>query len=239
MIRRVIAGLASILVLTSAVEIVSAVPIGIGDGLGFSQFDMTFPGASQTNSGYGLAAVDIPDLTTTTGISTGFLNIYTPAAGWVVQNMLIDTASGYPGSSTMFNLGNSPGVDISGLSAYADFSSSPTTSFAPGSTTTFSVGNLEYNAQGRNSLLAGPPAPPTTPVIPWLIGGVTNWIQQAFRTSVEQDTNQCGPGSLANSLQYLEDEYGLNVPHDHVPGINGKDTPVTTMSRSLAKSIKR
>lgn len=220
---RTIAGFASILVLTSIAGSVSAVQVGIGNGLGFSQFDMTFSGASQSNSGYGLAGVDIPALTTTTGISTGFLNIFTPAAGWVVQNMLIDTASGYPGSSTMFNLGNAPGLDVSTLSAYADYSTSPTTSFSPGSPTTFSVGNLEYNAQGRNSVLALPPAPPITPVIPWLVGGVTNWIQQAFRTSVEQDTNQCGPGSLANSLQYLEDEYGLNVPHDHIPGINGLD----------------
>ncbi len=205
----------------SAVRVHAAV-VDVGQGLYFSQFDLTFSGATQLDSAYGLAAVDFNQLTTTTGISTGYLNVIT-SAGWVVQNMLVDSGSGYPGSSTMFNLGNTPSTDVTSLTAYADFSSAPTTSFSAMPSIDFAVGNLAYNAQGRGTGISSPAPPPSTPVINWVLGGVTSWVQQLFRTSVEQDTNQCGPGAVANSLQYLEDEYGIDVPHDHVPGIDGKD----------------
>lgn len=195
--------------------------IGTGQGLQFSQFDLTFPGAAQSNSAYGLAAVDFSQLTSSTGISKGYLNIHT-SAGWVVQNMPVDAASGYPGAGTMFNLGNSPGSNVTSLNAFVDFSAAPSASFIPGATTSFGVGDLNYNAQGRVSTLTTPPASPTTPDIDWG-GGAMQWVDQRFRESVEQDINQCGPGSFANSLTYLEDEFGITVPHDHTPGINGKD----------------
>ncbi|MBW8000867.1 MAG: hypothetical protein FVQ80_02445 [Planctomycetes bacterium] len=210
----VMAGIFCMTASVGAVEVVS------GKILRFSQFDLTFSGAEQKNSAYGLAAVDFRMLTSTTGISTGYLNIST-SAGWVVQNMLVDSASGYPGSSTIFNLGNPAGVDVRSLKAYADFSVKPSTNFSGTPSTSFVVGNLSYNAQGRGNLISIPPPSPITPVIKWQSGGITEWVQQQFRKSVEQDLNQCGPASFANSLQYLEDEYGIDVPHDHKPGIDG------------------
>jgi hypothetical protein len=213
-----------------------AEPVGTDGGMQFSQFDLTFPGAEQAESAYGLAAVDFDQLIASTGISTGFLNIATPA-GWVVQNMLVDVASGYPGSSTMFNLGNAAGVDVTSLDVYADFSPAPSTSFSHVPTTPYNVGNLEYNAQGLGGMLSVAPGLPVTPTIPWQPGGVTSWIQQAFRKSVEQDTNQCGPGGVANSLQYLEDEFDIDVPHEHIPGING--VPSASLIGELDKLMNR
>ena len=201
-----------------------ATEIGLGDGLQFSQFDFTFSGASQSNSAYGLAAVDINQLTSGTGLGSGYLNIST-SAGWVVQNMPIDSSIGYPGLSTMFNLGNSVGTDVSSLSISADFSAAPVATFSGTLSTNFDVGNLDYNAEGLGIPRSAPPALPSTPNIGWLGGGITTSLSddfQVFRKSVEQDKNQCAPGAIANSLQYLEDEYDIDVPDDHIPGINGK-----------------
>lgn len=213
-----------------------------GQGLEFSQFDFTFSGASQQNSSYGLAAVEFDKLATNTGISTGFLNIQT-SAGWVVQNMPVDTASGFPGLGTMFNLGITPGTDVSNLNVFAGFSALPVDSFSGTPSTSFSVYSKDYNAQGRNAPFTVSPPPAITPTIGWINGGVTNLLWGANRTSVEQDDNQCGPGSFANSLQWMENVYNINVPHDHIPGINGqpKESLVgqidTTMNRAPHSAV--
>lgn len=215
-----------------------AVTVGLDQGLQFSQLNLTFEGDNQPDSGYGLAVVDFDKLVSETGLSKGYLNIATPT-GWAVQNMPIDAAWKYPGSSVMFNLGNTGGNDVTSLMAYADFSAAPATSFAGGPAAQFAVGDLDYNAEGRG-LPAPPgpvPPPPPVPVIPWNPNGATKAEQQVFRKSVEQDKNQCGPGSLANSLQYLEDVYGIFVSDDHVPGINGN--PSNSMVGAIDTYMKR
>jgi len=200
-----------------------AVPVGEGMGLQFGQFDMMFPSATpQPFSGYGLAAVDFDLLTARTGISSGFLNIRTDA-GWVVQNMVIDAASGLPGLGSMFNLGVAAGTPVTALTVKADFSATPTDRFEGTPDTTFTrLDRPTYNAQGRGAEFGAPPLAPVTPDISWVVGGLTKALWGGNRPSVEQDTNQCGPGSVANSLQWLENTQGVRVPHDHVPGIDGK-----------------
>ncbi len=214
----------------------AAVPVGSGQGLQFAQLDLSFGAAPQPNSSYGLAAVDFGQLASSTGVGQGYLNIAT-SAGWVVQNMVIDPGKDQPGSSTMFNLGSPPGVAVGNLLAYADFSAVPTTSFNYSPATSFVVGKVGFNAQGRNAPVMAPVAPAATPVIGWLAGGATTWIQQAFRESVEQDVNQCGPGSFANSLQWLEDQFRVNVPDDHVPGILGK--PAASLVGEIDRKMGR
>ena len=48
---------------------------------------------------------------------------------------------------------------------------------------------------------------------------LTKLSWQPGHPNIEQDTNQCMPGSVGNSLQWLENTQGINVPHNHVPGI--------------------
>jgi len=198
----------------------SAIPVAPGQGVNLAQVNFTFSGAPQGDSGYGLVAVDFSGVAAATGVSTGFVNIASDA-GWVVQNLPVDLSSGHPGLSTMFNLGVPHGRDVSTVKIAVDYSAAPLTSFAAVPGTEFSVGSVDYNAEGRGGPMVSVPSLPLTPEIPWLIGGATTFLWETTRESVEQDVNQCGPGSLANSLQWLEKRYGLNVPHEHKPGIAG------------------
>lgn len=199
-----------------------AMPITEGMGLQFAQYNFTFPDTSpQPFSGYGLAAVNYSELVANTGISTGFLNIRT-SAGWVVQNMPVDSASGLPGLGSMFNLGVAPNTPVSEINVRAEFTQNPMDVFSGVPDTTFTkVNHIDYNAQGRNAPFLANPLALATPVIGWVAGGLTKVVWGGNRPSVEQDKNQCGPGALANSLQWLENTQPINVPHDHVPGING------------------
>ncbi len=102
-------------------------------GLDLFQIDLTYAGAPQADSQYGLAVVDVSEMQTDTGFagSTGFLNIETPQ-GWVVQNLPVDqnmVSAGTPGLSVMFDLGLTPG-DATNLSATAVLSQAPETAFA-------------------------------------------------------------------------------------------------------------
>jgi len=200
-----------------------AMPVTEGMGLQFAQYNFTFPDAEpQPFSGYGLAAVNYSELAANTGISTGFLNIRT-SAGWVVQNMPVDPASGLPGLGSMFNLGVTPNTSVSEIKVRAEFTAMPIEAFSGVPDTTFTkVNHIDYNAQGRNAPFLTAPLPLATPVIKWVTGGLTKLVWGGNRPSVEQDRNQCGPGALANSLQWLENTQPINVPHDHVPGIDGK-----------------
>ena len=206
------------------------------DGLLISQIDLTFSGAEQPDSSYGLAAVNFETITASTGIGAGFLNLYT-AAGWVVQNMPVDPATGFPGLGTMFNLGVPPGTPVSAIDVYADFSAHPMTSFSGAPSTPFTVGSTPYNAQGRGDLFALPPPVAVTPIIDWLSGGVTKLIWGANRTSVEQDLKQCGPGSVANSLAWLHNVHDIGLPHDHTGGIGGD--PPESLVGQLDETMNR
>ena len=55
--------------------------------------------------------------------------------------------------------------------------------------------------------------PPYDPIL----GGNQNF--QIGHGNVQAGKNQCGPAAVANGLQWLEDVYGINVPHDNVPGL--------------------
>jgi hypothetical protein len=226
----VVQGLAAVLTSWSAT-------VNPGQGLTLSQFDFDFALADQADSSYGLAAVDIGALSAATGISSGYLNIYS-SAGWVVQNMPVSSVSGFPGLSVMFNLGNSPGVDVSSLPAFADFSASPSTAFSGTPTTAFPVASLPYGAEGRGALrTAVPSSPINTSVISWQSGGATSAHYQPGHPSVEQDYGQCGPASVANSLQWLEDKKGLKVKLDNVPGIDGN--PPNSLPGAIDKKMNR
>ncbi|MCB1931029.1 MAG: hypothetical protein KDI45_01000 [Candidatus Accumulibacter sp.] len=206
-----------------------AVPIGIGQGVDLSQVDLAFPGVlPQPASQYGLAAVDIGQVLGAAALpSGGFLNMAT-AQGWVVQNLPVDAAmlaAGYPGISVMFDLGTSPGR-ITALSVALDVSAAPLTSFAASPGTSFSVGQLELNAQGGIGPAGVNRSGPTDYRIPQMSfdpAGQTFSVWQPNHASVEQGVNQCGPASLANSFQYLEDTFGLtgSQVHADIPGVGG------------------
>ena len=222
---------------TLSVSTSHATTINPTDGLIFSQIDLAYRNAVQANSSYGLAAVDIGLMTTNTSISLGYLNIVT-AAGWVVRNMPIDISSGYPGISTIFDLGISAGTNVTSLNVFADFSPTPSVTFAGIPSTSFAVGNVSYNAEGKGPLRADLPTTSVdASVITFQFGGLTSATWQSGHPSIEQDTGQCGPASVANSLQWLEDAFGINVPHPHEEGLG--DNNDGTLVGELDKDMKR
>ena len=195
-----------------------------GQGLDLFQLDLTFRGAEMPDSRYGLAVVDFNRLASRTGLSLGYLNIVTNTAGWAVRNIPFDLSSGYPGMSTMFDLGRSG--NVSSLGVFAFVTPVPQVTFSGVPSTVFSVGALPHNAQGSDRLRPSPPGVSVdASVLNFQSGGPTvlRWqpdhVGANGLTNIEQDANQCGPASVANSLEWLHDTRALPVPHVHSSGV--------------------
>ena len=201
----------------TAVEI-PGIKLGPGSGLQISQIDFLLPEFEQLNSSTGLFATDFGVIQELTQIDFGFINLFSPDLGWPIQNMIFDPSSGYPGLSAMFDL--QVEVEIQSLQLCALISEEPLLEpFDPIEFDEFPVENVEYNAQGRNMPIGNILAPIPFENIPFDDNGKNDLIWQHGHVNLEQDQNQCGPGALANSLQWLENEQGINVPHEHKPGI--------------------
>jgi hypothetical protein len=196
-----------------------ATPVYPDQGVSFRQVDLTFDGAEQPDSRYGMVVVDIPTLVGNTGIAEGYINIALDDGTWDVRNLLISIESGYPGINTIFDLGGTG--DVSVLEAHVDFSEDPTDSFSAVPDAVFEVLPVEYNAQGFDTQVTAPPNdPPGVAGLVFNPVGNIRRIWQGLAANVEQDLNQCAPASVANSLQWLEDTNPfIFVPHPHVPGI--------------------
>jgi len=202
-----------------------AVELPDNQGVSFSQLNFTYLGASQSYSSTGQVYVDygaLPDI----GSSMGFINVVSPSGDWLVQNLPVVPDITF-GLSSTFDLGISGPVSSlplcvqytvdpmqtnPGVSVINDFAAS-----------TGGLSTVDFNAQGKGSTTRTTvPVPAAPGAITFNPSGLNEVINQpGHALSVEQDTNQCGPAALANSLQYLENTFGLNVPHDNVPGIAG------------------
>jgi hypothetical protein len=72
--------------------------VGPGEGVSFSQVNYSFPGATGNGpSATGEFDVNVPQLISSTGMSSGFLNIVT-SSGWALQN--VPVLPGYTYSSS-------------------------------------------------------------------------------------------------------------------------------------------
>src|SRR5579862_68171 len=209
-----------------------AVPIGVGQGLQFSQINFTFAGATANSSNHGLVAANIPVLLSNPQInpdqsSVGYINVVDGSGIWIVQNMPVDDTSGYPGISTMFDLTGSGAGQINTMSAYADFSTIPLIARPTGAPQRFPVSRTDYNAQGDGVPRPAPPGPGNAPnpnLVGWNVPDLLNTflLWQTGHPSVEQDVNQCAPGAVANSFDWLRSTYrGLTLTLDLIPGIAG------------------
>lgn len=208
-----------------------------GGGIDFQQVDWEVGNGSQTGSSHGLFSVDFEAVARSTAIRRGYVNVAT-LEGWVVRNLPLLPDLRCAGLGTLFDLGGEGDVDS--LLAVVAVSPRPLQEFAPGPSSAFvyPVGSVTLDAEGRNQASVSFPAPPPPldPVV-FLPGGLITGVVQPGHPSVEQDDNQCGPASVANSLQWLEDEYGIDVPHDHVPGIEGN--PANSLVGQLDDAMDR
>ncbi len=146
----------------------------------------------------------------------GYINVST-SDGWVVQNMVFDPTCEYEGMSTFFH--HNGNDEVTSLQAYVFFSPEPVDNFNYAPVTEFEVESFTYNAQGRNDEIQNTGTPIPFEDIPFDSEGKTDVVWQHGHKNIEQGKNQCGPASLANSLQWLEDTKGIDVPHETKSGI--------------------
>lgn len=219
-----------------------SVTISPDQGVDFQQVDFSFseiPEEDQKDTNWGRVSVNQSLLFSSAGISSGYLNIFTDA-GWVVQNLPIDVNDGLDEVATYFCLGlsESHGVDVSSLSAYVAFSIDPPVSFDDGTRSIFSVDNAVWDAEGfGEDLTTAFGAPPPPNLVKFQAAGATEKHTLPNQANVEAAVNQCFPMAVANSLQYLENRFGLAVPHDHKIGIKGDNSLVGKLDTATGRNV--
>jgi PEP-CTERM motif len=204
----------------------SAKAVEVTSGFSFNQIDFDWDTSPDPNSTTGELTIDPVSLQSQTGMSTGFVNAY--AGGqWIVRNMPLGITEG--SSTTSFALpGSTDGVDDSGLTAYVDYSASPTISFSAAATHNYGVGNDDAGGEGDGA--GDPSGPATAPGSTLTFGGPTTAITYQFNhPNIQTARNQCAPMALANNLKWLQDTYGVTyvqgaTTYQHVTGLKGDPT---------------
>ena len=91
----------------------------------------------------------------------------------------------------------------------------------------YSVGDTILNAEGgEDPIITVRLQPPDPDILPGNTGDYNpvadnTRCPQKKHPNVQTACNQCVPAAYANNLQYLEDWYGVNVPHDNILGLGG------------------
>jgi hypothetical protein len=214
-----------------------------GPAIVINQVDFEFENVQQQDSDWGKLEVAVNDLAAATGISSGYLNVYTDA-GWVVQNLPLDVSDSIDKLSIYFNLDVTPPTDVTTLSAHIEFTTDPIISFLDGPRNTYSVGTTDWNAEGADGngpTTSIPEAPLKQNPLEFVPDGPTAKFKTPHDVNVQAAHNQCVPMSVANSLQYLENRYKVNVPFNHVPGIRGPggNNAENTLVGQLDKCMNR
>jgi len=206
--------------------VVQAVPVyPANNAVIFGQVDFGFgtPNAPyQMDSDWGHLEVKMSELAAATQLSEGYLNVYSDA-GWIVQNLRVDSTDPFDSIGAFFDLAVAAGTDVVQVSVYIDFSTQSVVNFADGPRQSYDVVAVGYAAQGvgdQNADSFG--APPRAGAVRPAPAGPTQVIARlANMPNVQASDMQCVPMAIANSLQYLENAFNIPIPHDHVRGNRG------------------
>lgn len=208
------------------------------EGVAFSQIDFTWPESEVFNSNIGQVDVDVETIRSAFGIEEGFINISTEL-GWVVKNLPVFSDFSYPRISTRFKLSTSSGTDITSLDAIVLFSPEPLFELPSGEPQTFPVGDKALNAQGKGIPIADfTPSPPIPEALLFIPGGFTFECEQVGHQNIEAADNQCGPAATANSLKWLEDTFGINIPHPHRIGLGNDGSLVGSLDVTMDRTFR-
>lgn len=221
------------LLLTAAVlAVMAAVPGADGQSVSNERFDQIDLFGNQVpmqpDSQFGLYSA----LNVGAAAQFGYLNVVlnngngtgTPDT-WAVQNLpIVPTAlpgNEQPGPFNVYTsfdlgpLGIMPGQDLATLDGFKTITAAPLTSMPVAGTpypSPTDVGSVNYDAEGKDND-AGPHNDPGTPTpngsIAFNVSNVFRFTWHQNVPNVEQGSEECGPGSAANSLQWLKDEKGL------------------------------
>ncbi len=196
-------------------------------------------GASQSNSTWGRFTADPVALTGATGLEEGYVNMHVSNVGWVVQNLYV-TNDGTGPVMTSFDLGiAAPPQLVTNLHAFVDYDGNASFSSTAGPYRDLSVGSTTNSAQGLGTnvvmFIDRPFGPGTIPFVP---GGDSRLLAAvAKEPNVQAACNQCVPMAIANSLQFLEDRWNINVPNHHVIGLKGDASLVGQLDTLMARNV--
>ncbi len=195
-------------------------------GVVIQQVDFEFEQVSVLNSNWGRLTADPNTLAEATGLTEGFLNMFT-SNGWPVPNLPLSVNDNVGSLTTYFHLGFDGGSqEVEAIDAFITYTEQPLYQFVEGQPSVFPVGNVSWNAEGYGLEPVTEIGDPPPLFIEWNPDGTIAKLVQPNVSNVQAAKNQCFPMAVANSLQYLEDRFGLEVPHDHKPGQNGDDSLV-------------
>jgi hypothetical protein len=201
-------------------------------GISFYQVNFLWEYSTYINSSTGQLIVDIETLTSATGLQSGYINVYSDQ-GWIIQNLIIIDDFPYETICTYFDLGDSG--EITTLNVYIEATSEPTDRFSSGPYSTYPVYDIDLYAEGDEFPMTDPQPQPPSPGVPgpdeFNPIGANYTCLQSPHPNIEEAWNQCVPGAWSNNMQYLEDTYGVFVPHDHILGVNG--TPSNSLVGQL------
>jgi hypothetical protein len=204
-----------------------AVDLGTGNGVRFSQISYADV-PSLANTPVGWMEVDLNLLRNSTGVASGFLNVST-ASGWVARNVPVLAETVYPYSriNTRIDLGVPLGTAVTQITATVSYSDTLLTAFSSAPATVFPVSGMSMSIGGGNGVSAGGPVtPPTFTDVLFSNPSANDAIIQYDHPNEQAASNQCAPMSVANSLQYLKDTQGLQLPHEHKMGLKGDNSLV-------------
>jgi hypothetical protein len=207
-------------------------------GLIFSYMDFMLIEEGSSASGWGHLEVDIDVLTSHFQLDEGYLNVYSDD-GWVIANMFINQVEGMDTLSTYFRLmgiRGGPGTKDT-FTAHVDFNAEPVSSFGDGDRTEYELYTVYYLAEGVSSerRLEVSFPPEVWEYIPY----ESTWDftkPLGFRENVQCAFMQCVPMAVANSLQYLENNYpSITIPHNHVMGFLGDNSLVGKLDTAMGR----
>src|SRR3989344_77121 len=73
--------------------------------------------------------------------------------------------------------------------------------------------------------------------MPLVVNFPTWTFSQPNQVNLKAAQNQCVPMSVANSLQYLENSYGLQIPNNHAAGLKGDNTLVGQLDTEMNRTV--
>ncbi len=212
------------------------VSIGPYQGVSFAQVSFEFMEAKEPFSAWGRVTVDPERVAAATGLAQGYLNVSTEM-GWVVWNLPFSVEDPSGPISSYFALSRQGGEPVGQLPATVNATSEPISTFDRTATTQFSnrstvfpVERAMWNAEGVGGPVwvidAAPALADYYADISRMIVPLHTQHTQPNAVNVQCAVNQCFPMSIANSLQYLENRYGISIPHNHQAGLRGDNTLV-------------
>lgn len=196
-------------------------------GLQIHQVNFRFDKVTVLNSNWGTLEININEFLEQANMDEGYLNFRTNT-GWVLQNQFVNKVIGHKKLYIDFNLGNEIGTDVRSLSLFKTFTKHPVESFEDGPRENFPVDDVDNSAEGCEddwTTQIGTPMQYIDFDIDKQTFNFTKPLSEG--ENIQCACNQCYPMAVANSLQYLEDNYfNVVIPHDHVIGLKGDNSLV-------------